>query len=83
MGQGWAKNLLEWFVMWLKMKVLWGEELNGALAISGKFTGVQMYIRQKHPHTVHMHYTAYSLNLDSCNISSVALGRNGVTIFVN
>jgi exonuclease III len=40
-----------------------GEGYNSASAISGKYNGVQMYIRQKHTLAFHAHSVSRSINL--------------------
>jgi hypothetical protein len=51
--------------------------------MSGKLNGVQVYVRQKHPHAVYVHCGARSLNLAMSEACSIALTRNCMTPVVN
>lgn len=58
----------------LNLQYLTGQGYDGAAAMSGKYNGVQKYIRDKYPGALYLHCSAHCLNLAvtfSCKIPSI------------
>lgn len=58
----------------LKTKYLTGQGCDGASSMSGRYNGVQKYVRDVHPGALYLHCSAHCLNLAiifSCKISEI------------
>jgi len=68
------------------MENLIGQGYDGASAMSGLYSGVQKYIRDKIPHVLYNHCTAHSLNLaigKSCTILEIQNCIGSVSTMIN
>lgn len=89
-GKGLASAILTFLSdLNVDMEGLVGQGYDGAAAMSGRLTGVQAIISEKHPSALYMHCASHCLNLTLTSSSSVAAVRNAqgiiseVTNFVN
>lgn len=74
-GKGMAAVIVERLAAFgIDLNYLRGQGYDGAAAMSGRFNGVQAFIRQMYPLAVYVHCGAHSLNLavsDACGLPAV------------
>jgi hypothetical protein len=74
-GKGLAKVILDSLRSFgINTSHLRGQGYDGAAAMSGRFNGVQAFIKEQHPQAVYVHCSAHSLNLavsDACSLQAV------------